>query len=192
MGVVYASISFMQVFRLCKYFAGRRTSSVVRSMFWGNFVGLRWNLVEVRAHTGLVIKICSFYLLEIVMFITQTSSISPVSSRKHTPLYSTPNARKHIKPPNRGIVRRHILTTLSSISLVVGPARLSAQCFGESSSGSDGVWWRFCENFQSTSNQGCIPLCKRGSLLSVPPSLCPESCVAIGSIVLSAWINTHG
>ena len=133
-----------------------------------------------------------FYLLEIVMFITQTSSISPVSCPKPTPLYSTQKARKHIKSPTRGIVRRYILTTLSSISLVVGPARLSAQRFGESSSGSDGVWWRFCENFQSTSNQGCIPLCKRGSLLSVPPSLCPESCVAIGSIVLSAWINAHG
>ena len=52
--------SFRDGCRLCKYFAGRRTSSVVRSMIWGKFVGLRWSLVEVRAHTGIVIKIYSF------------------------------------------------------------------------------------------------------------------------------------
>jgi len=79
-----------------------------------------------------------FYFLEIGMFISQTSSISPVSCLKHTPLYSTQNIRKHPKTFTRG----YILTTLSSISLVVGPAGLSAQCFGESSSGSDRVWWR--------------------------------------------------
>jgi len=33
-------------------------------MFWEKLVGLRWNLVEVRAHTAIAIKICSFYLLE--------------------------------------------------------------------------------------------------------------------------------
>jgi len=80
-----------------QYFAGRRTSWVVGSMFWGKFVGLRWSLVEVTAHTGIGLKICSFYFLEMGMFISQTSSISPVSCLKHNPLYCTQNARKHLK-----------------------------------------------------------------------------------------------
>jgi len=53
------------------YFDGGRTSSVVGSMFWEKFVGLRSSLVEVRGHTGIAIKICSFYFLENGMFISQ-------------------------------------------------------------------------------------------------------------------------
>jgi len=54
-----------------KFFYGRRTSSVVASIFWGKFVGLRSSLVEVTAHTGIGLKIYSFYFLEIGMFISQ-------------------------------------------------------------------------------------------------------------------------
>jgi len=97
-----------------KYFAGRRTSSVVGSIFWGKFVGLRSSLVEVTAHTGIALKICSVYFLKIGMFISQTSSISPVSCLKHTPLYSTQNARKHPKPPP-GVLSGDISAPLYSV-----------------------------------------------------------------------------
>ena len=118
---VYASISFMQVFRWSSDQLGCRLNDLGKvrraQMEFGGGSSTHW-------HSRQNIQ---FYLLEIVMFITQTSSISPVSCPKPTPLYSTQKARKHIKSPTRGIVRRYILTTLSSISLVVGPARLSAQ-----------------------------------------------------------------
>ena len=92
------------------HFAGGRTSSVVGSMFWEKFVGLRSSLVEVRAHTGKSHPNMKFYFLEIGMFISQTSSISPLSCLKRAPFYNTQNARKHPKTSTRGVVRRYILT----------------------------------------------------------------------------------
>jgi len=97
-----------------------------------------------RAHCTLpqTSKIWCFYFLEICMFIKISRLISLVSCLKHTPVYSTQNPENALKINTRGAVGRYIRVIFSVFSLVVGPARGSAECFGKICSGSDEVWRR--------------------------------------------------
>jgi len=76
------------------------------------------------------------------MFVVQLSSLSPASCLKHTLSTarklpdSTPNSLPGVLSGDS------CMSLFTCISLVVGPARLSVQCFGKSWSGSDGIWWR--------------------------------------------------
>ena len=55
-------------------------------------------------------------------------------------MYSAQNTRIVPDVAASGVVRRYMHARFPCISLVVGPARRSARCFGENWSGSNGVW----------------------------------------------------
>jgi len=81
-----------------------------------------------------------FSFLQIGIFIALSRFKSSVSCPKKTPVYSTKNTGNVPKYATGGVARRYMHIIFPSLSLVVGLARRSAQCFGESWSGSDEVW----------------------------------------------------
>ena len=111
------------------------------------------------------------------MFIKISRLISPVSFLKHTLVYSTQNTENTPKITTRGAVGRYIRINFPFFSLTVGPARESAQSFGEICSGSDGVWRRVHCTLPQTSKIWCFYFLEICMFIKISRLISPVSCL---------------